>query len=524
MKSFRCLGVLVSALAFIFIFNIYAKTIYILNFNDFHSMIYHNKTNNIPGMIFFMNAIFSEIKKYGRDNVVLISGGDNYQGTVVSYDTKGAPISDMFRELGVNFSAVGNHEFDWEQKAFDKWQKDGNFVYLAANVVNKENGKTPAWFAPYKMVKVDGVKIAFIGLSTIATGITTKPKNLEGLKITEPWGAAQYWIDYLNASKDENGVPDIIVALTHIPSAQDKNTGEIVGEEINNLCLNTKGFDVVISAHSHETVCGRINEVLVIQAECYGRKYGVIKIDIDDRTKIVNKIEAKVCSVPTDVKILSENNGERIFAKYSDIEKKYSEVIGESAMTLHYNKLTVNALGVYMAKIVNESIINSQIAFINGLGIRGGLEKGDITLGDIYRIFPFKNTIVSMKLSGKSIKAVMEHGLDNYGNNKVGCIQFCGMKVVFDHSKPVGNRVVSMILNNGQEIQMAKYYSICINDFMFSGGDNYKFDGATDIKVYNNLLVRDILIDCIKKEKFLTLPEPDCLTDLAEKQRLKESA
>ncbi len=65
---------------------------------------------------------------------------------------------------------------------------------------------------------------------------------------------------------------------------------------------------------------------------------------------------------------------------------------------------------------------------------------------------------------------------------------------------------------------------ICINDFMFSGGDNYKFDGATDIKVYNNLLVRDILIDRIRKEKFLTLPQPDCLIDVAEEQRLKESA
>ena len=94
------------------------------------------------------------------------------------------------------------------------------------------------------------------------------------------------------------------------------------------------------------------------------------------------------------------------------------------------------------------------------------------------------------------------------------------MKVVFDHSKPVGERVVSMILNNSRKIEMDKYYSVCVNDFMFSGGDNYKFDGAIDVKVYRDLFTRDILIDRIKKENILILPEPDCLIDITEPDTL----
>jgi 2',3'-cyclic-nucleotide 2'-phosphodiesterase/3'-nucleotidase/5'-nucleotidase len=120
MKYLRNLVVLVSVLVFILVSDIYAtKEVCIVNFNDFHSMIYQNKTyNDVPGMVFFMNAILSEIKKHGKDNVILVSGGDNYHGTIVSDDTKGAPVSDMFRELGVAFSAVGNHVFDWGTKIF----------------------------------------------------------------------------------------------------------------------------------------------------------------------------------------------------------------------------------------------------------------------------------------------------------------------------------------------------------------------------------------------------------------------
>ena len=56
-------------------------------------------------------------------------------------DTKGAPVSDMLRELGVTFSAVGNRDFDWGQGYFDEWQRDGKFSYLAANIFDKNTGK-----------------------------------------------------------------------------------------------------------------------------------------------------------------------------------------------------------------------------------------------------------------------------------------------------------------------------------------------------------------------------------------------
>jgi 2',3'-cyclic-nucleotide 2'-phosphodiesterase (5'-nucleotidase family) len=200
MKCLRGLVVLVSALVFIFVSDIYAaKEVCIVNVNDFHSMIYHNKTSYVPGMVFFMNAILFEMKKHGRENVILVSGGDNYQGSIVSFITQGGPVNDMFRELEVAFSAVGNHEFDWGQQLFRKWQKDGNFVYLAANIVNEETGKAPAWIEPYKIVKKNGVKLAFIGLSTLETATKTNAKNFKGLKIIEPWISAQFWIDYLKS-------------------------------------------------------------------------------------------------------------------------------------------------------------------------------------------------------------------------------------------------------------------------------------------------------------------------------------
>jgi 2',3'-cyclic-nucleotide 2'-phosphodiesterase (5'-nucleotidase family) len=98
------------------------------------------------------------------------------------------------------------------QKYFDTWQKYGHFSYLAANIFDEETGRNPSWATPYKMIKIGGIKIAFIGLSTLVTDVKTNPKNVKGLKFSKPWVPAQYWIDYLKAGKDEEGIPDLIVA------------------------------------------------------------------------------------------------------------------------------------------------------------------------------------------------------------------------------------------------------------------------------------------------------------------------
>lgn len=507
------------ALLTIYVSDVYAKTIYVLEFNDFHGMLYHNIIDDrtVPGAIYFMNAILKEQKKDDiNGKAVVVCGGDNYQGTIVSYETKGLPDNEMFKSIGVKVSAIGNHDFDWGQENFAKWQEEGGFTFVAANVIDIKTQKTPSWCTPYEIIRVDGVKIAFIGLATLDTVVTTSAKNLNGLKITDPWTAAQYWIDFLKEGKDPQGKPDVIIALTHIPSSQSAD-GKIEGDEINHLCDKTKGLDAVLSGHSHLTVCGTINNIPVIQAQCYGEKYGILKINIDDETGKLISIQPEVCAVPSEGEILPENNGSKILVKYDGIEKKYSRVLG-TTKGVPYDPLTLSPLGVYMTKLMAEST-RSQIAIVNPFGIRGGLDKGNITVGDMFRISPFNNTLVTMKLTGAQLKKVMEYGL----SGKAGCVQFYGLNIEFDSSKPIGERIISMELPDGKAIEIDKSYTLCTNDFMFTGGDGYDFSGAEDVKTHNDIFVRDLMIKGIEEEKTLNLPPVLELRDIT-KEENKQAA
>src|SRR3712207_8371142 len=85
-------------------------------------------------------------------NTIIVSGGDNYQGTAMSNLTYGAPVSAMMKAMNVTASAVGNHEFDWGVTLMNKWQKDGGFNFLAANIYDSKTNTPVSWSKPYKKI------------------------------------------------------------------------------------------------------------------------------------------------------------------------------------------------------------------------------------------------------------------------------------------------------------------------------------------------------------------------------------
>ena len=526
--------------------SLYAKTVYVIEFNDFHGMLYehHLDRDVVSGALYFESAVENKPDSNSTDadatelpgavqlsniimknslkdnegkNAVVVSGGDNYQGTVVSYDTKGLPVNDMFRLIETKVSAIGNHEFDWGTKYFEQWQKEGDFTFVAANLLDEKTGDCPACCKPYVIETVDGVKIAFIGLVTVETTVTTSAKNLVGFKIIDPWIAAQKWIDYLKEGKDPQGKPDVIIALTHIPSSQDEN-GKILGEEINSLCAKTKGFDAVLSAHSHLRVCGTINDIPVLQAQCYGKMYGILEIKVDDKTNKLESVKPFVYEVSYTDKTIAENSVGNILEKYQDIEKKYARVLGKTP-GIPYDPRTLSPLGVYMAELMARAS-DCQVALVNPYGIRSGLDAGDIRVEDLFRISPFNNTLVSMNVTGSQLQKIMEYGL----SGKIGCVQFYGLDVVYNSAKPVGQRIISMSLPDGTVIEKDKTYSLCVNDFMSTGGDGFNFEGAKDMKTHKELFVRDLMMQDIEKRKILELPPATELKDISKEEEQKEAA
>ncbi len=471
-----------------------ADTIKIVTFNDFHGALAEDtREGRNAGMVKMIAA--ARALKEENPNTIFVSAGDNYQGSAMSNLLYGKPVSEMLKAMDVKASAVGNHEFDWGVKWMAQWQEDGGFPFLASNIYDTTTDEPVTWAKPYLIVEQNGVKIAFIGLAHPETSVLTKAEYVEGIEFRDPSEAAQTWVDYLKAGKAEEGTPDVIIALTHIDSAQDKASGVITGNAAT-IAEKVTGLDAIVSAHSHQEVSGYVNEVPIVQAKAYGRMLGVLTLTLEDgKVKMIEPSIDPIGVRKVDIVPMAEDTA--LFEKYAkEVEPVLNEVVGTAKGEFTHERSIPNVtpLGRWVSEVMIEKT-GVQVAIQNGGGLRRTLEEGTITMGDMYEIMPFDNMLVTFELPGKDLKAAIDHGILN---PDIGDGQFAGLKVVYDEEKEFENRVVSITLPDGTPLDMDAYYTVVVNDFMFTGGDSYDFSNARNV-VETYIPVRDVLVEAIKE-------------------------
>lgn len=478
-----------------------SNTIDIVSFNDFHGNLAEDTSER--GKNSGMAKMIGAAKGYlaSNPNTVVVSGGDNYQGSAMSNLTQGAPVNYMFKAMDLEVSAVGNHEFDWGVSYMNKWQEDGGFKFLAANIVDEATGEVVSWAKPYSISVIDGKKVAFIGLSTVTTPTVTKGENVKGLKFVPAEEAAAKWVEFLQAGKAEEGTPDAIIAVTHLPAKQAKYgsdpTIEITGDEINALAT-VKGINAIVSGHSHSTVAGYINEVPVVQAYKYGRAMAKISIEFDE--------DGTVKAATPSIDSLYKRKGDIVadtaaVAEYDKWDKELGPIMNEkigvaSATFTHDTRAEqTTALGEFVCKLMAEAA-NVDIAIQNGGGLRRDIPAGDITMGLMYEVMPFDNTLTVVELTGADLIKNIDNGLMPEGSSPGS---FSGLVVEYDLSKPAGERILKITLADGTPIEMTKTYKVVSNDFLVetNGADGYDFTNAVSATNLQ-IPIRDAMVNFIK--------------------------
>lgn len=484
-------GLLISLLAFLLILGtisfIFAaeKEIVVLSINDFHGALAPAGKN--VGAVKLVDALKTE-KAKNPEGTIIVSGGDNYQGSAMSNLMYGEPVTAVFKEMGIELSAVGNHEFDWGVDRISKWAEDGEFTFVCTNIYDKRTNQPVDWAEPFVIIEKEGVKIGFVGLATPETAYKTLKANVENYEFRDPVEVITEW-----APKVKDAGADIIIALTHLGSFQDKE-GNITGEAAD-LCA-VDGVDAVISAHTHQRVSGMVNGKPLVQAYKYGRSFAKLTFVFDENNKLVSaepfldNLYARADTLKDDTNMLA------IYGKYEEeLNPVLGKVLGKTTVDLDHDRYAgPSLLGEWVCEIMKDKA-GVQIAMTNGGGLRVPVPAGEITAGKLYEVMPFDNTLYTMKLSGADIKANIEHGIMN---DDIGWIQIAGARATYNPGAEAGNRITSMVLEDGTPVEMDKYYTVVTNDFMFTGGDKYDFKNSKD-GLDTFVPIRDALMEAVEK-------------------------
>ncbi|RYM34832.1 hypothetical protein ERX46_05510 [Brumimicrobium glaciale] len=116
------------------------------------------------------------------------------------------------------------------------------------------------------------------------------------------------------------------------------------------------------------------------------------------------------------------------------------------------------------------------ISIMNHGGLRSPISKGNITVGDIYRLMPFDNTIVLAKLPTSELASIVAY-LKNSGGEPIGGFQINGVEISF----------------NNQAILEDTLYVIT-TDYLSNGGDNMSFFKRSYKTTDTGIFLREALI------------------------------
>lgn len=475
----------------------------ILHINDFHSRIEainkfdstcsaeeESKKECFGGAARLKTAIDQRRAALSGQNVLLLSAGDNFQGSLFYTTYKGAVEAEVLNDMKFDVMAVGNHEFDDGEDGLAAFLDKAKFPVVSANVLAADGAKIGDRVKPSVVLEIGGQKIGIVGAVTNDTEDLASP----GPKIMIADDVQT--ITAAVADLKKQGVNKII-ALTHIG----------YGREVSEIA-KIPDVDVVVGGHSHSLLSNTDAKaegpyptmvdnpggykVPVVQAASYSKYLGDLVVDFDDNGVVTG---AKGDPILIDSSFTPDPTlTTRIAELAKPIEELRKKVIGSSEGPIEGDRTVCRVKECSMGNLVADAMLERgksqgmQIAIQNGGGLRASIDAGEVTQGEVITVLPFQNTLATFQLSGADIRKALENGLGKIEEGAGRFPQVSGMKYSFDKSKPPGSRVVSVDVKDGDAfvpLDDAKTYGVVTNNYMRSGGDGYSIFATAGKNAYD---------------------------------------
>jgi 2',3'-cyclic-nucleotide 2'-phosphodiesterase (5'-nucleotidase family) len=472
-------------------------TLSIIGTNDLHGAL-----ERLPLLAGFLANVRAARAADGG-GVVLVDGGDMFQGTLESNLTEGVDVVRAYNRIGYQAVAIGNHEFDYGPEgpavvagsgddprgALKARAAEAQFPFLASNIVDDWTGSRILWhnMPGSTLIEVAGVKVGIIGASTESTPYTTMAANFAGLRISPPAHAIAEQAVMLRAQGAR-----LIIATMHIGSAckdfdhPDDDSSCEKHEELYTLLrdLPRGAVDVIVGGHTHAGVAHRIEGVAVIESFSSGRAFGRVDVRIEAGKPVAVTIEKphRLCQnekpgnpVAVSACVTGDYEGKPVVAdaevqKIVDAavaraEQRRKEKLGVTlADVVRRSHATESPEGNLLCDLMLEARPDAQVAMTNGGGLRADLPQGQLTYGELYEAIPFDNRFAIVAISGKDLRSLITGNLTHGG----GILSWSGLTA---RARCKAGKLDVQIQVKGKPLDDAASYKLATSDFLASGGD-----------------------------------------------------
>ncbi len=437
--------------------------------------------------------------KAKNPNHVFVAAGDLVGASpLLSALFHDEPTIESLSLMGLDLSAVGNHEFDQGLEELLRKQRGGchpkdgckgptpftgaRYQYLAASTVDTATGRTvlPA----YRIKTFEGVPVGFIGLTLKDTPNLVSPRGVIGLRFDDEAETVNRLVPELQ----RQGVNTVVVMIHEggQPTGSYNECPGISGPIVDIVKKLDPSVGLVVSGHTHRAYNCRIDGRLVTSGDKYGTLVSEIDLSLDRQTGRL--LEARADNLVVRPETAKDPAQTALIASYQALANPLIErPVGYLAQSVGKDEADRNAGGgSTVGQLVADSMLaataapeagGAQIALTNIGGIRTGLLRrpdGRVTFGDLFAALPFSNALMVMEYTGAQLRQALEEQWQSQGSRFLPLQVSQGFSYRWDARRPEGQRVLpESLMLNGRPITAEQTVRVTINSFLQAGGDGF---------------------------------------------------
>ena len=474
----------------------------------------------IKGTLVRANTYINKQRREYGDNLLLIDNGDILQGQpCVYWSNYVMPEDENLAAQVINYmkydaETVGNHDIEPGHKVYDKWIREVRCPLLGANIVKEADKNGPAnpksiytGLKPYSVHYKDGVKICIIGLLTPAIPNWLNKSIWKGIEFEEMVSCAKKWMKYIQETEH----PDLVFGLFHSGLDGGIDTPEYSENATAAVAREVPGFDIIFFGHDHQVHKEWITnkdgqKVLCIDPSCYVKNVAEAEIELTyENGRLKEKdIEGEIVSV------LDEEIDEQMLSHFQPAIDKVKEYvdrkIGKFEKPIYTrDSFFGNSSFTDLIHNLQLQISKADISFNAPLSFNSVIKAGDVTQGDMFKLYRFENLLFMLRMTGEEVRKHLEYSYDMWTNTmtspndhalrlnddskedqqRTGFQYYtfnfdsaCGIDYEVDLTKPDGQKVRILRMSNGEPFDEKKWYKVVMNSYRANGGGELLTRGA----------------------------------------------
>ena len=473
----------------------------------------------IKGTLVRVNTYVKKQRQQYGDHLLLIDNGDILQGQpCVYWSNYVMPQDENLAASVINYmkydaETVGNHDIEPGHKVYDKWIREVRCPLLGANiVVPGASGSTRPFrtygdIQPYSVHYIEGVKIVVIGMLTPAIPNWLNESIWKGMEFEEMVSCAKKWMKYIK----ENEQPDLIFGLFHsgldggiVTDGMEENATASVAREV-------PGFDIIFFGHDHQVHNKWVKnkegkDVLLVDPSCYGKNIAEAEIELTFQNGHLTKKDIKGEIVSVLDEEIDQQMMDHFQTKIDQVKAYVNRKIGRFEHPIYTRESFFgNSAFTDLIHNLQLQISKADVSFNAPLSFNTTIQAGDVTQGDMFKLYRFENLLYVLRMTGEEIRKHLEFSYDMWTNTmkspedhalllndnskedqqRTGFQYYtfnfdsaCGIDYEVDLTKPDGQKVHILQLSNGQPFDEKKWYKVVMNSYRANGGGELLTRGA----------------------------------------------